>query len=165
MHHRQFESGQSAPRQDLSDFGGTTKVLLHSIEVAYNPPHPPYPPIHPPTMFLCTRRAPTTLLKQKHILLSTRRNRSSTTNSNVTAATQLSPRWLSDLKQRIGKCLTFGLTPAQTAVAGGILAEVARDWRELLAGSEGYLTSPDRRGLHRWPVAWGELDSMVCSLP
>ncbi|KAM0716096.1 hypothetical protein Q7P37_008610 [Cladosporium fusiforme] len=79
-------------------------------------------------------------------------------NNNATA--QLSPRWLSDLKQRIGKCITFGLTPAQTAVAGTILAEVARDWRELVAGSEGYLTSPDRRSLHRWPVAWGEQDSM-----
>ena len=42
-----------------------------------------------------------------------------------------------------------------------ILDEIARDWRELIAGSEGYLTSPSRRSLHRWPVAWGEQDSMV----
>ena len=89
------------------------------------------------------------------LLASTRRYQS-------TAATaQLSPRWLSDLKTRIGACISFGLTPAQTAVAGSILDEVARDWRELVAGSEGYLTSPSRRGLHRWPVAWGEQDSMV----
>jgi hypothetical protein len=90
------------------------------------------------------------------LLASTRRYQS-------TAATaQLSPRWLSDLKTRIGACISFGLTPAQTAVAGSILDEVAQDWRELVAGSEGYLTSPSRRGLHRWPVAWGEQDSMVC---
>jgi len=48
------------------------------------------------------------------------------------------------------------------ALAGSILEEIADDWRELVAGSEGYLTSPTRRGLHRWPVAWGEQDSMVC---
>ena len=47
------------------------------------------------------------------------------------------------------------------ALAGSILEEIADDWRELVAGSEGYLTSPTRRGLHRWPVAWGEQDSMV----
>jgi hypothetical protein len=48
------------------------------------------------------------------------------------------------------------------ALAGSIMEEIADDWRELVAGSEGYLTSPTRRGLHRWPVAWGEQDSMVC---
>lgn len=115
-------------------------------------------------MSFCVRRTSSSLLTSpKQILPSTRRHRSTTaapTNDNAT--TQLSPRWLSDLKQRIGKCITFGLSPTQTAQAGLILAELARDWRDLLAGSEGYLTSPSRRGLHRWPVAWGELDSMVC---
>lgn len=117
-------------------------------------------------MSLCARRTlPTLLTTPKKILPSTRRHRSTTAapaNDNASPNTQLSPRWLSDLKQRIGKCITFGLSPAQTAQAGLILAELARDWRDLLAGSEGYLTSPPRRGLHRWPVAWGELDSMVC---
>ena len=96
-----------------------------------------------------------TRLKKTSLLASTRRYQSSS------ATAQLSPRWLSDLKSRIGACITLGLTPAQTALAGSILHEVARDWRELVAGSEGYLTSPSRRGLHRWPVAWGEQDSMV----
>lgn len=56
----------------------------------------------------------------------------------------------------------FGLsTPEQVAAAGGVLREVAVDWRELVAGSEGFLTGRDRRGLFRQEVVWGEMDSMV----
>lgn len=33
------------------------------------------------------------------------------------------------------------------------------NWRELLAGGEGYLTERGRRGLWKHPVAWGD---MVC---
>jgi len=84
-------------------------------------------------------------------------------NSSPTAATAaLSPRWLSDVKRRIGQCITFGLKPHQTHEAGTILQEIARDWRELVAGSEGYLTGPTRRSMHRQEVVWGEMDSMVC---
>lgn len=53
----------------------------------------------------------------------------------------------------------FGISPAQTSEAGSILQEIARDWRELVAGSEGYLTGEGRRGLYRQEVVWGE---MVC---
>lgn len=82
--------------------------------------------------------------------------------STAAPATQsLSPRWLADVKQRIGKCVTFGLSPPQTARAGAVLSTLARDWRELVAGSEGYLTHKDRRGMYRHPVQWGEMDSMV----
>lgn len=81
------------------------------------------------------------------------------------ATASLSPRWLSDVKQRTGKCITFGLKPHQTDQAGQILSEIARDWRELVAGSEGFLTGPSRRGMHRQEVVWGEMDSMVRSLP
>ena len=49
--------------------------------------------------------------------------------------------------------------------AAAILDEISRDWRELLAGSEGFLTSPQRRGLFRRRVIWGEQDSMVCIPP
>lgn len=112
------------------------------------------------TMSLATRRTSSLLKLPAQVIQSPRRHQSTTPNASAATA-QLSPRWLSDLKTRIGVCLAFGLTPAQIAVAGSILQEVARDWRELVAGSEGYLTSPSRRGLHRWPVAWGEQDSMV----
>ncbi|KAI7460816.1 hypothetical protein KC351_g17092 [Hortaea werneckii] len=92
----------------------------------------------------------------------TRRQRSTSSHeSDQKAATaSLSPRWLGEIKERIGKCMTFGLTPAQTARAAHILQEIARDWRELVAGSEGFLTSSDRRGMHRQAVVWGEMDSM-----
>lgn len=69
----------------------------------------------------------------------------------------LPPRWLSELKARIGKCLLFGLKPAQIDEAGGILSIVARDWRELLAGSEGFLVGKGRAGLEGHQVVWGEM--------
>jgi hypothetical protein len=77
------------------------------------------------------------------------------------ATASLSPRWLSDVKQRVGHCIMWGLEPAQIDEAGAILDEVARDWRELVAGSEGFLTDRTRRGLFRQEVVWGEMDSMV----
>lgn len=73
------------------------------------------------------------------------------------ATASLNPRWLSDLKRRIGKCVIFGLKPAQVEEAGLISKELARDWRELVAGSEGFLTDRTRRGLHRQNVVWGEM--------
>lgn len=80
------------------------------------------------------------------------------------ATANLSSRWLSDVKQRLGKCLTFGLQPEQTQEAGRILQEIAHDWRALVAGSEGFLTSPKRQGLYRHRVVWGEQDAMVRQL-
>ncbi|EMD00101.1 hypothetical protein BAUCODRAFT_40694, partial [Baudoinia panamericana UAMH 10762] len=79
---------------------------------------------------------------------------------NAPKTAHLSPRWLSDVKQRIGRCITFGLDPQQTDKAGRILKQLALDWRELVAGSEGFLTDPQRRGLFRQEVVWGEMDSM-----
>jgi hypothetical protein len=56
----------------------------------------------------------------------------------------------------------FGISPAQTQEAGSILEEISSDWRELVAGSEGFLTSKKYRGLYRQEVVWGE---MVLPLP
>ncbi|THW01097.1 hypothetical protein D6D24_07664 [Aureobasidium pullulans] len=81
--------------------------------------------------------------------------------STAAAATEsLSPRWLADVKQRLGKCMTFGMEPEQVVRASAVLETVARDWRELVAGSEGFLTGEDRRGFYRHAVVWGEMDSM-----
>lgn len=82
-------------------------------------------------------------------------------SATESATASLSPRWLSDVKQRIGKCIMFGLKPHQVEDAGSVLRELARDWRDLVAGSEGYLTSSHRLGLFRQAVVWGEMDSMV----
>lgn len=78
-------------------------------------------------------------------------------------AAALSPRWLSDLKRRIGRCISFGLTPEQVRRAGNVLHVVGREWKDLVAGSEGFLTGPGRAGLERHRVVWGDMDSMVCT--
>ena len=51
----------------------------------------------------------------------------------------------------------FGINDAQTSEAGSILQEVSHNWRELLAGSEGFLTGQEYRGLYRQEVVWGEM--------
>lgn len=73
----------------------------------------------------------------------------------------IDPKWFTQVKTRIGKCLMFGLKPAQVEDAGDVLRQLARDWRELIAGSEGYLTGKSFRGLFKHNVVWGE---MVCCL-
>ncbi|KAF2704232.1 hypothetical protein K504DRAFT_462804 [Pleomassaria siparia CBS 279.74] len=83
-----------------------------------------------------------------------------TSGSGAPGTASLSPRWLSDVKTRIGKCIMFGLDPSQTKEAGLILQEMVADWRELVAGSEGFLTGKGRTGLFRQQVVWGEMDSM-----
>jgi hypothetical protein len=79
-------------------------------------------------------------------------------------AEKVSPRWLSDVKSRIGKCIIFGLKPEQLERAGSILKTVSKEWRSLVAGSEGYLTGPKRGGLEKHSIVWGEQDTMVCHL-
>lgn len=81
----------------------------------------------------------------------------STSSPNPLVDSRLPPRWLSDIKARIGKCIIFGLQSKQIDEAGEILRVIARDWRELLAGSEGYLTGQGRAGLERHNVVWGEM--------
>lgn len=79
--------------------------------------------------------------------------------SKEPVSAELSPRWLSDLKSRIGRCIQFGCSPGQVQEAGMILQELTRDWRALVAGSEGFLTSEDRMELCRHDVVWGEMVS------
>ncbi|KAI0552576.1 thioesterase-like superfamily-domain-containing protein [Xylaria curta] len=67
-------------------------------------------------------------------------------------------RWVSDVRARIGKCISFGCDAAQIQRAAGILGILAREWRVLSAGSEGFLTG-GRRGLENQQVVWGEMDS------
>lgn len=73
---------------------------------------------------------------------------------------KLSPRWLSDTKARLGKCLMFGMDNHHVHEAGTILDDISRNWKELVAGSEGFLTDPKRAGLSGHAVVWGEQDSM-----
>ncbi|KAF1920312.1 hypothetical protein BDU57DRAFT_10403 [Ampelomyces quisqualis] len=72
----------------------------------------------------------------------------------------LPPRWLADVRQRVGKCVLFGMTSAQTRDAALVLSALARDWRDLVGGCEGYLTGAEWRGLFRQEVVWGEMVSI-----
>ncbi|CAK7269775.1 hypothetical protein SEPCBS119000_003742 [Sporothrix epigloea] len=67
-------------------------------------------------------------------------------------------RWLTDLRLRVGKCITFGCSPAQVSQLAVVTRALANEWRQLTAGSEGYLTG-QRRGLEGQKVVWGEMDS------
>lgn len=70
-------------------------------------------------------------------------------------------RFLSTVKSRIGKCILFGLSTPQTQKAGTVLKVLGEEWRELVAGREGFLCAPKRAGLSRQKVVWGEMDCMV----
>ncbi|OQE96715.1 hypothetical protein PENNAL_c0001G09643 [Penicillium nalgiovense] len=72
------------------------------------------------------------------------------------ASTPINPRWLTMTKRRIGKCMMFGMKPVQIDEGGKILRQLAKEWRELVAGSEGFLTDKKRRSLFRHNVVWGE---------
>ncbi|KAI0875498.1 thioesterase-like superfamily-domain-containing protein [Hypoxylon argillaceum] len=67
-------------------------------------------------------------------------------------------RWVSDVRARIGKCIIFGCDTAQIQRAAKIIGTLAREWRVLSAGSEGFL-SGGLRGLEDQQVVWGEMDS------
>lgn len=54
----------------------------------------------------------------------------------------------------------FGINSEQTNEAGKILSEINNDWRDLVAGSEGFLTAKEYRGLYRHAVVWGEMVSL-----
>ena len=81
----------------------------------------------------------------------------SKTANPISTSRPIEPRWLSDTKQRVGKCITFGLPSKQLDEASSILQQLASDWTELLVGSEGYLTAPGRVGLEKQAVVWGEM--------
>lgn len=73
----------------------------------------------------------------------------------------LSPRWLSELKDRVATCLKTRPKAAQHDEIVSISSIVARDWKELVAGSEGFLTGPGRVGLESHTVAWGDMVSII----
>jgi hypothetical protein len=50
----------------------------------------------------------------------------------------------------------FGMKPPLVDEGGKILQQLAHEWRELIAGSEGFLTDKKRRSLFRHNVVWGE---------
>ncbi|KAK3366124.1 thioesterase-like superfamily-domain-containing protein [Lasiosphaeria ovina] len=67
-------------------------------------------------------------------------------------------RWITELRTRVGRCISFGCDNQQISRAAAVARAIALEWRDLLAGSEGFLTG-GRRGLDRQKIAWGEMDS------
>ncbi|KAJ5769915.1 uncharacterized protein N7511_001966 [Penicillium nucicola] len=94
--------------------------------------------------------APTVSLVPAPRLLSTtsptQEPRTSTSENAPAKPHRIDPRWLTMIKRRIGKCMMFGLKADQIDEGGKILQQLAKDWRELIAGSEGFLTDHKRRG-------------------
>ncbi|KAL1835531.1 hypothetical protein VTJ49DRAFT_6535 [Mycothermus thermophilus] len=90
------------------------------------------------------------------------KNNSELSPSTPDASSSLPPpppqRWISDLRVRVGKCLMFGCNETQIARAALVMRALATEWRDLLAGSEGYLTG-GRGGLDGREIAWGEQDT------
>lgn len=87
-------------------------------------------------------------------------SQSAVESSSTSEQGALSPRWLTDIKSRIGKCLTFGVPAPLVDEASQVLQELGTDWRDLVAGSEGFVTDPLRAGLHRHAIYWGDQDTM-----
>ncbi|KAF2459681.1 thioesterase-like superfamily-domain-containing protein [Lineolata rhizophorae] len=116
---------------------------------------------------LVPRSRPPAPRAQQHAHHRSRRSCSSTSGSGsgsgsgAAAAAGLPSRWLADVAARLGKCVHFGLGPAQARVAAGVARDVGQDWRGLVAGSEGYLTGEGRRGLWRHEVQWGEMVGLM----
>ena len=84
----------------------------------------------------------------------------STAHADGALPSSLPARWLSDLKRRIGYCIIFGLKDEQIDEAGSIARVLAKEWRELVAGSEGFLTGKHWAGIEGRAVEWGEMVSV-----
>ncbi|TVY16969.1 hypothetical protein LARI1_G006646 [Lachnellula arida] len=82
-------------------------------------------------------------------------------SSNELPTPTRDPRWLSDMKARLGKCIMFGgLDAPSISNAADALRILSTEWRSLVAGREGFLVDKKRAGLLRHKVVWGEQDSM-----
>lgn len=57
------------------------------------------------------------------------------------------PNWLLRTRDRVAKCITWGLKKEQTKEVGEIMKVIANDWQELYLGSNGYLTRQGRTDL------------------
>ncbi|KAL7801043.1 Thioesterase/thiol ester dehydrase-isomerase [Trichoderma afarasin] len=94
--------------------------------------------------------------------------RSLTTTARLRAATPppasengaVNSRWLSDLQKRLKQSLSLKIAPKKVDEVRERLAYLDKNWLELSAGREGYLVDPERRGLDRHMVQWGDMDMM-----
>jgi hypothetical protein len=74
----------------------------------------------------------------------------SSSPSASSAASQLSPRWLSDLKAQ-------ATASARTEGGQSVLKYLEEHWLELMAGAEGFLSGPRWTGLASHKIQWGDM--------
>ena len=65
------------------------------------------------------------------------------------------------MKTRVGKLIFHGMKDPEVKEAAVVLEDLALNWREYVAGSEGFLTCEKRRGLFRHSVVWGDMVSHI----
>ncbi|KAF2758125.1 hypothetical protein EJ05DRAFT_500644 [Pseudovirgaria hyperparasitica] len=118
------------------------------------------------SFIMCTHPGTATTARLTHVLLPNylaqyrTYSTSATSSGSSSAIATPDPRWLSSMKARLGYCITFGINEAQTLRAGAILKELTTDWRDFLAGGEGFLTQKGRRGLWRHEIFWGHVNNV-----
>lgn len=57
----------------------------------------------------------------------------------------------------------FGVNAQQAREIARVCKVLGEEWRDLVAGREGFLVGRKRAGLLRQSVVWGEMDCMVCA--
>ena len=95
----------------------------------------------------------------------TRFNQSPATNAGSAAEAPTEPlpsRWLPDVKSRIRKIQDS--SPSKADRANAISQDLDNRWLDLIAGSEGFLTQPEWRGLDRREIIWGDIVRWNCQL-
>lgn len=85
-------------------------------------------------------------------------NQSVATNAGSTADAPIEPlpsRWLPELKSRIKKIQET--SPEKADKANAVSQDIDNRWLDLIAGSEGFLTQPEWRGLDSREIIWGDI--------
>lgn len=65
------------------------------------------------------------------------------------------------LVSRLGYMTNNGISHQSAPQVAEILKAMCNEWRDLVAGSEGFLTSENRRGVSGRAVEWGDMVSSV----
>ena len=138
----------------------------------YNTYLPLAPSISHPESFvmaLSMRRVPLRLCRfstsARRFSSINRYSQSAASNTNGAAETPTEPlpsRWLPDLKSRIKKIQDA--SPSKAGRADALSQDLDSRWLDLIAGSEGFLTQPEWRGLDRREIIWGDIVRGHCQL-
>lgn len=64
------------------------------------------------------------------------------------------------MQKRLQKSLSLKIAPNKVDEVRERLAYLDKNWLELSAGREGFLADPERRGLDRDMVQWGDMVRM-----